>query len=281
MSDGDSRGQPPEICVSCRFGTGPRRDCTLIVGGRLQTLLDEGPCEIPDFMRQATASAVARSHPFGRDHASDIAQESILRLLERRESFPGKTLQRLPELKRWLRRFVRNHVIDSLRQARILTKLRCGACVRFTTTQPGRCTLEFLPDLGEGLRPNPWWGERVLRATDPRSLEPPCEEFEWRKPGIVDIFENEIAAPGSGRPQRARDLIVLGLDRLAARGERALREAAALQSHYLAGETIAVIAKRSRVSEKTVKRLLSSGREALLDVLRREFGVESITEVVS
>lgn len=258
-----------------------RRDCTLIQASRLQTLIDEGPCNLGEFFRDRTSRAVARSHPYGREYAADISQEGLLRLLERPESFPGREIARLPETRRWLSRFVRNHVIDSLRRARIVTRLRCGACVRFTTIQPGRCTLEFLPDTGEGLRPNPWWGERVSRRTNPRGLAPPCDEFEWRKPGSIDIFENQVAAPGPGRPKRARDLVVLALDRLGARGERGMREAAAIQSHYLAGESVAHIAESSRVSEKTVKRLLSSGREALLDVLRREFQVDSFAEIAS
>lgn len=282
MSDDDgSTGSPPEVCTTCRFGTGVRRDCTLIKSARLQQLLEEGPCRLGEFVRDRTERVVARSHPFAREHAADIAQEGILRLFERVDAFPGERLVRLPEARRWLAHFVRNHVIDALRRARVVTRLRCGACVRFIGVQPGRCTLEFLPDIGEGLRPNPWWGDRVARRTDPRGLRPPCDEFEWRRPGSIDVFDVEVADPARGASQRVRDLVVLALDRLGARGDRALREAAAIQSHYLAGETVAHIAQRSRVSEKTVKRLLHTGRRALADVLRREFNVESLAEIAT
>ena len=40
-------GDPvPGVCSSCRFGSGPERDCSLIMAGQLRELMDEGPTDV-------------------------------------------------------------------------------------------------------------------------------------------------------------------------------------------------------------------------------------------
>ncbi|MCB1282675.1 MAG: hypothetical protein KDB18_14225, partial [Salinibacterium sp.] len=232
MSDRDQ--DPVSICVSCRFGSGLQRNCTLIQGNQLAQLIEEGPCDLTGRLQDTVGRVFARRFPSQSGRREDVAQESLLKLLELGEAFPGDRLVRLRDLDRWLERFARNAVIDHLRKARVITRLRCGACVHFSLRPPNRCTLEFTGEESEGLRPNPWWGPRVQRQTDPKRVDPPCLEFEWKSPASFDIFEHEglnTVVEGDRAAEVARS-VILALDELASRGDRGLREASTIRRHY-------------------------------------------------
>lgn len=280
--DSMSKDALPEECRSCPFGSGPRCDCTLIKESRLAELLAEGPCNIDAQVSRQVEQVIRSHYPMSAGLITDIAQDAKLRLLQMNGTFPGQKLARLPSLLRWLRHFAKNHVIDSLRKARVITKIRCGACVHFSQGSEGGCRLEQLPGDDGHPTPNPWAGHRVERKTDPRKLDPSCREFSWRRVGTFDIFEEEMTPREKTRKQRRDALatIVQALERMGARSERGLRAAVTIQRHYLRGHSVSEIAQSSSVSEKTVKRLLSSGREGLLEILRSDFEVDTIAELL-
>lgn len=276
------RDPVPEVCVSCRFGSGAQRDCTLIRTKALRDLFEFGPCAIEGRFREMVHRHVVEPFPMAESHAADAAQEAVLDLLGLDDAFPGDRLLRLPALERWLERFARNRVIDHLRRVRVIARLRCGSCRHFAVAPPPRCTLEFVGDPTEELRPNPWWGRKVERHTDPRHLEPPCGDFSWRRTTTFDLFEHESVELGEeySRREKAAVCMVQALDRLASSSIKGLREASTLQRHYLGKESVADIAASMGVSEKTVKRLLAAGRADLLTVLQKELGVESVADLM-
>ncbi len=272
---------PAEVCVACRFGTGEHRDCTLILAADLSVLLAEGPCRLPDVIADRVERWLRRHFPLSAGHAEDAAQEILLRLMERRDAFPGGDIRSLPRLQRWLNHFARNGIIDHLRRARVIPKLRCGACVHFASEPSPRCRLEWLPEAGARPARNPHFGDGVEHGTNPRRLDPPCETFEWRRPGTFDPFEGEILARGTGSPgDETAKIVILALDRLAAMDRDGVRIASAIERFYLRGDDVPSIAAAAGVSERTVKRLLAAGRERLLMVLRRDFAVVRLEDLL-
>ncbi len=284
MADHTIRGsseEVPEICQSCRFGSGARRECTLILASDVARLIEEGPCGIAEEFEARTTAYLRLRFPAQLHAAADLVQTVLLRFLEIGPGLRGDTLATLPAFRRWMGRFLGNAIIDHLRKVRAIARLRCGACEHMTLSQPARCTLEFLGDPTRELHPNPWWGRKVRRSTDPRRLDPPCDEFSWRRPETFDIFEKEAlhrAREDAPRAEAARR-VILALDALAARRPAGLGDASLLARHYLRGETVADLASRAGVSEKTVQRRLSAGRKRLLDVLREEMGAEALEEL--
>ncbi|MFT7619429.1 MAG: RNA polymerase sigma factor (sigma-70 family) [Planctomycetota bacterium] len=273
----------PVVCVSCRFGTGPDRECSLILDGNLTELLSEGPCQLDRHIRSRLNIIMRRNFPLVTDHADDLFQEAIMRLLGPGLAFPGQLLKTLPALRRWLPRFLRNQVIDYLRHQKVITRLRCGACENFSRNTPQRCQLEFITEDGGELVPNPWWGDRVSPSTDPRRLDPSCSEFVWRRPATFDIFDEEAVGknPAASKSEEAARVCLLAIDRLSVSSERGMREAAVIAAHYFSKRRVADLATRSSVSEKTIKRLLSTGRKSLLTILQKEFGLDSPGDLLS
>ena len=278
---GVSSEPPPEVCVSCRFGRGEERSCSLIETLAHDLLFSEGPCRLHDEIREEATRLIRRRYPFARSLEDDVASEVLLRVLEDRKLLVAGMSTNLPALRRRLREIVRNAVIDCLRKHQVITKIRCGACVNFDKEElPPGCQLPFLPAFSEDSVRNPWYGSRVDRTSDPRKLDPPCDVFEWRRPDTQDLFAEEIPglnSAGQGR-ERALGLLVQGIDRLAREDASGMRAAAAIFWHYLRGKDVKTLAKDSAVSEKTVKRLLAEGRERLADVLRVDLGVEDLAE---
>ena len=213
----------PRVCESCRFGSGPERDCGLIVAGDMRRLLEEGPCELHRHLKSRVAVILKKNFPLVKEQSEDIYQDAVLRLLDPKMVLPGEKLKGLGPLMRWLGRFLKNHVIDSLRRQRIITRLRCGSCEHFSRQMPQRCQLEFITSPGGEMEPNPWWGDRVKPASDPRLLSPPCQEFEWRRPATFDIFDADLVpkTPRASRPEEAVRVCLLAIDRLASHSERA------------------------------------------------------------
>ncbi len=273
----------PRVCESCRFGSGPSRDCSLIVAGNLRELLDSGPCQLGRHIRSRVNVILRRNFPLVKEQSDDLYQEAILKLLEGGTSFPGAQIKGLAALRRWLMRFLRNQVVDYLRRQKVITRLRCGACENFSRNTPQRCLLEFVTSPGGELIPNPWWGDRVTPSTDPRRLDPRCSEFDWRRPATFDVFDDDVAAttPAASRAEEAVRVCLLAIDRLAAASERGVREAAVIAGHYFSKRTVSDLARQSGVSEKTIKRLLASGRVSLLKIMTKEFGLESPAELLT
>ncbi len=284
MADHTTRSpseEVPEICRSCRFGSGDRRECTLILASDVARLIDEGPCGIAEEFEVRTKAYLRRRFPSQLHTADDVAQEVLLKFLETGADLRGDTLETLPAFRRWMGRFLGNAVIDHLRKTRAITRLRCGACEHMTLSQPARCTLEFLGDPTRELHPNPWWGRKVRRSTDPRGLDPRCGEFSWRRPETFDIFEKEaLHRPRDDDPRaEAARRVILALDAVAARQPAGLGEASLLARHYLRGDTVSDLAAKAGVSEKTIQRRLAAGRAQLLQVLRSELGDEALEEL--
>lgn len=275
---------PDTACRTCRFGRGEDRACVLLEEGRQDLLLAEGPCRVEARIRGEASRLVRRRYPFARNLEEDLGSEVVLHIVAGRRLLVPAEIRHLPALDRRLREMVRSALIDALREHRLVTRIRCGACAHFEkATPPPGCHLEWLPDLGTEARPNPWYGSAVERLTDPRDLRPPCEAFSWRRPETHDIFAEEIPGldPGGTRRERAVAVVVGALDRLALRDERGLRAAAAVFLHYLRGKSVAELARDGGVSEKTVKRLLAEGRERLLAILREEYAIEDPAEVLA
>ncbi len=273
----------PPVCQSCRFGSGPQRDCSLIAKGDLSALMEQGPCQMDRYIRSRINLILRRNFPLVTGQGDDVYQEAALRFLDPELPFPGAKLKGLAGLRRWLPRFLRNQVIDHLRRQKIITRLRCGACEHYSRATSQRCQLEFYVGPDGELTPNPWWGDRVSTKTDPRKLDPACGEFTWRKPATFDVFDDELVSetPAASKSQEAVRVCLLAIDKLSATSDRGIREAAVIAGHYFSKRSVADLAERSGVSEKTVKRLLASGRVALLKILTEEFGLESPQELLS
>ena len=84
---------------------------------------------------------------------------------------------------------------------------------------------------------------------------------------------------GSPR-ERAVALLVQAIDRLARRDAAGMRVAAVLFWHYLRGREVKDLATEAEVSEKTIKRLLAEGRERLLEIFTKDFGIEGVGELL-
>lgn len=283
-NNSDQKNEPvPPVCESCRFGTGPERRCSLIVEGRLKDLLSDGPCQIDRHIRSRLNTIMRRHFPLVTEQADDLFQEAVMHLLDPKLKFPGAAIKTLTAFKRWIPRFLRNQIIDHLRKEKIITRLRCGACEHFSRINPQRCQLEFITSPDGEMAPNPWWGDRVVPSSDPRRLDPACSEFHWRKPATFDIFDEEVASknPAASLSEEAARVCVLAIDRLSATSERGMREAAVISGHYFSKRTVADLAKRSSVSEKTIKRLLSTGRRSLLQILQKDFGLKNPGDLLS
>jgi DNA-directed RNA polymerase specialized sigma24 family protein len=272
-----------EVCRACRFGHGEMRACVLLERNDEKTLLDEGPCDLAAFIVAETRRLIYRRYPFAKSAADDVASETLLRILETGHLLAEGRIAYLSILRLRIREMVRNAVIDTLRHHRLVTRIRCGACINFDTeSPPPGCHLPFLPDFGSETRPNPWYGEEVQRKTDPRGLEPPCDAFTWRRPETHDIFAEEIpgmSAEGTPR-ERALHLLVQALDRLAQKDAGGLRASSVVFWHYLKGKSVKELADEGGVSDKTVKRVLADGRDRLLGILQEDFGVESVGELL-
>jgi len=276
--------QPTEaVCVTCRFGQGDERVCVLIESAEQDTLFAEGPCRLGEQIPEEAKRLVRRRYPFARSLEDDIASDALLRVLETGKLLAPETIRDLPGLRPRMRESVRNAVIDALRHHKLVTRIRCGACVHFSSdSPPPGCHLEFLPNLGAEAAPNPWHGEAVKRTTDPRGLEPKCDAFSWRRPETHDIFEEEVPGmdPEGTQRERALGLLVQAIDRVARQDDKGLRTASALFWHYLRGRTVRDLADEAGVSEKTIKRLLADGRERLLTVLQDDFEIASLGDLL-
>ncbi|MAG58812.1 MAG: hypothetical protein CMJ83_21190 [Planctomycetes bacterium] len=278
------RGTPdvPEACRTCRFGQGDDRACALLDKGDQERLFNEGPCNLSVAIPEDARRLIRRRYPFARSQEEDLAHDALVSVLETKNLLvPGK-IRHLNVLRSRLREVVRNAVIDALRRHKLVTRIRCGACVHFEkATPPPGCHLQWLPDMGTDTEPNPWYGEKVEHGTDPRGLNPVCDAFTWRRPETHDIFAEEI--PGmdpEGTPrERSLNLLVQAIDRVASQDQQGLRVASALFWHYLRGRSVRDLASQGSVSEKTVKRLLSDGRERLLQILQDDFDISSVGEL--
>jgi len=268
--------------LACKFGKGEDRACVLLDAGDAPSLFGEGPCHLAEHIQATVQGLVRRRYPFARGIAEDLASDVLLRILESgRLLLPGR-IRYLPDLKRRLGEVVRNGIIDALRQHKLIARLKCGTCVYFEKDPPPKgCHLKFLPSLGTPGEPNPWY-LKVERGHDPRGLDPPCTAFVWRRPETHDIFEEEISGlnPEGSTREQAAHLLVKAIDRISRQKEGGLRVAAALFWHYLKGREVKELAAEAGVSDKTIKRLLADGRERLKEVLKKEFGVESLGEIL-
>ena len=269
-------------CRACIFGRGADRACVLLEAGDSSTLFSEGPCDLPEMIRAGALELIRRRYPFARSIDEDIASEVLLQVMEAENLLMPGQIKHLTVLQRRIRGAIKNAVIDSLRHHKLIVRLKCSACVQFAMDPPPEgCHLRDLPSLGTENAPNPWYG-KVERTTDPRKLQPPCTAFSWRRPETHDIFEEEIPgidAQGTPR-ERAVHLLVRAIDHVSRQDNDGLRCAAVLFWHYLKGKEVKALAEEVKVSEKTVKRLLASGRERLAEVLEREFGITSAEEIL-
>lgn len=255
----------------------------LLERGDQHVLLAEGPCRLDRRIRNVVLGLIRRRYPFARSLADDLASDVELGIFGGGAMLVPGTIRHLPVLERRLYEMARTGLIDALRHHRLVTRVRCGACVHFgSDPPPAGCHLPLLPDLGTEARPNPWYGAELPRTTDPRQLAPPCEAFTWRRPEQHDLFAEQI--PGvnpEGTPrERALALLIEALDRLARRDARGLLAAAAVFWHHLRGKPLAALAAEHHTSEKTIQRLLAEGREDLLGILQRELQVEDPAEIL-
>ncbi len=279
----DAAPPPEPVCRTCRFGQGADRACVLLDTGEQDALLEEGPCQLGAAIPDDARRLIRRRYPFARSLEEDIASEALLRVIDGQNMLVPGRIRHLPTLRARLREMTRNAVIDALRSHRLVTRIRCGACIHFDKeTPPPGCHLEWLPDIGTEAKPNPWYGEAVERSTDPRGLQPPCDLFTWRRPETHDIFEEEVPGldPEGTKREQSLNLLVQAIDHIARQDERGLRAASALFWHYLRGQSVKELAEESSVSEKTIKRLLAEGRERLLAVMQDEFAISSVGELL-
>ena len=271
-----------EVCRACKFGRGEDRTCVLMEAGRERTLFEQGPCDLTSAIMIEAQRIIRRRYPFARSMEEDIGSEVLLKILEGENLLVPGQIAHLHVLQRRLKRVVQNAVIDVLRHHKLITKLKCAACVHFETDPPPQgCHLRFLPSLGTEREPNPWY-LKTSRDTNPRNLEPPCTIFTWRRPDTHDIFEEEIPgidAEGSPR-ERALALLVQAIDRLSRKDEAGTRAAAALFWHYLRGKEVKTLAQEAGVSDKTIKRLLADGRERLVTILKDDFDIADPGEIL-
>jgi DNA-directed RNA polymerase specialized sigma24 family protein len=276
------RVEVAEDCRACKFGRGDDRACVLLESGDEATLFAQGPCDLTSRVREESLSLIRRRYPFAKGIAEDIASDVLLKIMESQRLLMPGTISHLPILERRLREVVKNGVIDALRQHKLITRLKCGACIHFEREPPPQgCHLKFLPNLGTASAPNPWY-RQVERATDPRALQPPCTAFTWRRPDTHDIFEEEIPGidPDGSPRERAVAILVQAIDRISRQNDGGTRVAAALFWHYLRGKEVKLLAAEAGVSEKTIKRLLADGRERLLGVLEQDFGITDPGEIL-
>ena len=283
MSGEAAPTSPEPVCINCRFGQGPDRACVLLDRGDRAALFAEGPCQLSETIPEEARRLVRRRYPFARRMEDDVASDALLRVLQRETLLVPGVIRHLSALRPRLREAVRNAVIDALRHHKLVTRIRCGACVHFVNdSPPAGCRLESLPDPGMGRRPNPWFGTAVARTTDPRGLAPPCDAFTWRRPETHDIFEEEVPgmAPEGTTREKTLGLLVQAIDRISRQDDKGLRVGSALFWHYLRGRSVSDLAEEGGVSEKTIKRLLSEGRDRLRRVLEDEFGITNVGDLL-
>ena len=307
--DGPTEGagpEVPEVCKSCRFGSGTDRDCILIEDGRFRHLIAEGPCHIDEvLLEDISLQLTRRQRPTAA--AGEHRDALVERLGEREEVLGRLDLRRLPEFRVWLSTQVAAF-LDEVREDDALVepepvapaavvepapveagapsppstaeapalpeggRLHCGACRHFKRSGAGACGLEFLGDAATGLEPNPWWGPRIDRDSDPELLIPPCRAFEPRPAGELDPFAGLIAVDRQAPTRRdeAARLVCLALDRLAERDAEGMRAAALLQGSVFGGKSEAELAQDCGISEDGVRLLLDHARAEIAQILERE-----------
>ncbi len=255
-------GEIPEICQGCRFGTGDQRDCTLISAKRFDTLFGKGPCHLDRGFKKQVVLFMATNYPDHRPQAALIADKILARLCSDPKVFPGDELQRLPETKIWMARFIRNDVIDVLVRQEELDPPRCRQCRSFSDSG---CRLEHIPTPSGKLAPNPWWGDSVQGKSEPRTLTPSCEQFEFKSmieaDPLAELFGPESSALGSTIS------FIEAIDTLAKRGETEFSEALILRRHLVGQEPLDEIAENSQVPFEFVQDHMNSARVKVLQIM--------------
>jgi RNA polymerase sigma factor (sigma-70 family) len=265
--------RPEGPCRGCSFW---EEGCRLIRDGRTGELLDAGACRpwrwVPDwidrFLRCHHANAVPQRE--------DLLQDLQLHLRQPSFRFPADLTPDAHHLRPYLRSVVLNRASDFLRKERVVPKVRCGACLY--RGRKGRCTCAVTAGEGAGEVRHPHLDEPVDAGANPLTLEPPCREFFWRyRPlSVEDLGERRKAAAAPARDladEEVADLLTAALAALMRAGPSGRRRALVLREHFLAGRTATAIADSLGLNERTVRRNLQAGLEALRVILREKIGV--------
>lgn len=247
-----------DLCQSCRFGTGEARDCSLIVAGRIDALLEKGPCRLERRYKNGVIGILTTGFPDARPQAALVAERGLADLKRQPESFPGSALKRLIPTVDWLERRARNDALDILTRQGDIETPSCGQCRQFSGQG---CRLEHVPDASGQLRPNPWWGDRVDADTEPRGLDPACESFELKDLLSVDVLDGLLGPSAVDCPSTA---VLLGaVEEIAGDGEDGFLEAIILRRHLLAGEPLDDVAELAQVPTEFLQPILAKAKEKL------------------
>jgi hypothetical protein len=260
-----NRADPPRVCAGCKFGVGIQRDCSLIQASRIETLLDEGPCQFSRRVKSAIDRSVAENFPQARRLAPLFGEKAVFRL-QILDDFPGEELARLPEVLIWLERFSLRFVAELLEEHDDIEGLRCGRC-RHRDPASGRCGLEFAEGPKGRLDPHPWFGKEVDAQGDPLQLAPSCDFFAAHGPAETDPLAEILA----GLDDKARASIVLNaIDRLADESMTGMAQAVFIQRHAIRGEAIENVADSAGLDHESARRLYRAARSALLEILEED-----------
>ncbi|MEZ6196311.1 MAG: hypothetical protein R3F20_11395 [Planctomycetota bacterium] len=246
--------QIPRVCQSCKFGAGAERDCTLLQAGRLETLLEEGPCGFRNRVRLAVERTLAENFREARSLAPLVTEKSTFRL-QLMEDFPGDALARLPDALVWLDRFVLNFAADVLAPRDEIPGLRCGRCRHFDASE-GLCNLEIGRGPDGRRTPHVWYREYVAPTTDPRQMTPACDGYEGVSAADRDPFAGVLDGIGTAR---ATQLVMAAVDRLAETSTRGMAQAVLVVRHGLKREPLEDVATAARLDLDTARRLFDSG----------------------
>lgn len=260
-----NRSDPPRVCSGCKFGVGVQRDCSLIQASRLETLLEEGPCQFGRRVKAAVARSVAENFPEARRVAQLFGEKAVFRI-QMLNDFPGEELARLPEVMLWLDRFALRFVAELLENHDDIDGLQCGRCRSFDADRQ-RCGREFVEGPQGRLDPHPWFDRDLSGETDPLRLDPVCAEFEGRAATDADPLEAILGGLEEG--DRAHT-VLLAIDRLAEASMTGMAQAVFIQRHLIRGEALEKVATAAGLEVEPARRVLRAARTALLQILEED-----------
>ncbi len=265
--------RPEGACRNCRFWDD---GCLLIRENRAGDIIDHGACRPWSWVGPWIDRFLRLHHADLASEQDDLLQDLQLFLRRPKFQFPEDFVPDERHLRPYLRAVVLNRASDVLRRERLVPKIRCGVCLYRGAS--GTCSRTLTKDEMGRERPHPHYQKHVDPGSNPQALRPPCQEFCWRyRPVRLDeISQRKKAAraPESLASEEAAGLLALALEELVRAGPTGRRHALVLKEHFLVGRTATAIAAQLDLNERTVRRNLKSGLEALRTILTERIGVD-------
>jgi len=263
--------QQNRVCPGCPHHRPEDDRCALISEGRFAALVEGQPCRAEEWIHQRARGYLLRRFPDKLDLAEDIAQDVLSKLCDPQATLPVGRLHTLAAFTAYVDDWIGHHVTNVLLHQRELVRIRCGNCGHFQAGRgqtPSECRLEYWTDPQGTPTSNPHFGPgNVYAHSDPRRLEPPCQQFVNRRERFVSLE----AAAGKPDPttwpspqERLHREIEAALEGLMRESPRCAK---AVVMYFLRGQDQSVIASILKVNRRTVQRDLKRACERLQQLL--------------